>query len=201
MPAPAPKVEKSKVSTASERAPARPGHQGPTALADNRPQAAAQRQLQGLITQSPQVQQAAALQARVAQSPRQQQVVQLKAVSAPVQRKANRTGLPDELKAGVEHLSGHSLDDVKVHYNSTRPAQLQAHAYAQGTDIHLAPGQETHLPHEAWHVVQQKQGRVKPTMQLKSKESVNDSTGLEKEADVMGSKSLNAVSKPAAPTR
>jgi hypothetical protein len=27
------------------------------------------------------------------------------------------------------------------------------------------PGQEQHLPHEAWHVVQQKQGRVKPTGQ------------------------------------
>jgi len=50
-----------------------------------------------------------------------------------------------------------------VHYNSDKPAQLQAHAYAQGTDIHLASGQEKHLPHEAWHVVQQKQGRVKPT--------------------------------------
>lgn len=26
--------------------------------------------------------------------------------------------------------------------------QLQAHAYAQGTDIHLGPGQEQHLPHD-----------------------------------------------------
>ncbi|MCA8830315.1 eCIS core domain-containing protein [Hymenobacter pini] len=81
---------------------------------------------------------------------------------------ANRTGLPDALKAGVENLSGHSLDDVRVHYNSSKPAQLQAHAYAQGTDIHLAPGQEQHLPHEAWHVVQQKQGRVQPTIQMKA---------------------------------
>ena len=50
-----------------------------------------------------------------------------------------------------------------------RPAQLQAHAFAQGADIHMAPGQEKHLPHEAWHVVQQKQGRVKPTVQMKGK--------------------------------
>jgi len=71
----------------------------------------------------------------------------------------NTTGLPTQPKAGVESLSGHSLDDVTVHYNSAKPAQLQAHAYAQGTDIHVAPGQEQHLPHEAWHVVQQKQGR------------------------------------------
>lgn len=86
---------------------------------------------------------------------------------SPVQLR-NDTGLPDSLKAGVEKLSGISLDDVNVHYNSAQPAQLQAHAYAQGTDIHLAPGQEKHLPHEAWHVVQQKQGRVKPTAQMNS---------------------------------
>ena len=58
------------------------------------------------------------------------------------------------------------MDYIKVHYNSPHPAILQAHAYAQGSDIHVAPGQEKHLPHEGWHVVQQKQGRVKPTRQL-----------------------------------
>jgi len=68
----------------------------------------------------------------------------------------------------MENLSGMSLDDVKVHRNSGKSAQLHAHAYAQGSDIHLASGQEKYLPHEAWHVVQQKQGRVKPAMQLKS---------------------------------
>ena len=71
------------------------------------------------------------------------------------------------------------MDDVKVHYNSSKPAQLQAHAYAQGTDIHLAPGQEKHLPHEAWHVVQQKQGRVRPTMQMKGGVGVNDDDGVQ----------------------
>ena len=104
------------------------------------------------------------------------------------QRQPNRTGLPDQLKSGVENLSGVAMDDVRVHYNSSKPAQLQAHAYAQGTDIHLAPGQEKHLPHEAWHVVQQKQGRVKPTKQLKAGVQLNDEARLEREADVMGSK-------------
>ena len=102
----------------------------------------------------------------------------------------NRTGLPDQLKAGAENLSGISLDDVKVHYNSAKPAQLNALAYAQGTDIHVAAGQEKHLPHEAWHIVQQKQGRVKPTMQMKVGVPVNDDPGLEKEADVMGTRAL-----------
>jgi len=113
-------------------------------------------------------------------------------VSEPVRE--NNTGLPDNLKSGIENLSGVSLDDVKVHHNSDKPAQLQAHAYAQGTDIHLGPGQEKHLPHEAWHVVQQKQGRVKPTLQLKGKVNVNDDPGLEKEADVMGAKALQKMS-------
>ncbi|MDP5199816.1 DUF4157 domain-containing protein [Flavobacterium sp. DG2-3] len=113
----------------------------------------------------------------------------------PVQRKANSTGLPDNLKSGIENLSGHSMDDVKVHYNSDKPQQINAHAYAQGTDIHIASGQEKHLAHEAWHVIQQKQGRVKPTMQMKGKVNVNDDKGLEKEADVMGAKALQMKSK------
>ena len=106
----------------------------------------------------------------------------------------NSTGMPDDLKKGVENLSGHDMSDVKVHYNSDKPAQLQAHAYARGTDIHIAPGQEKHLPHEAWHVVQQKQGRVQPTMQMKGNVNVNDDAGLEKEADVMGQKALQLKS-------
>ena len=110
--------------------------------------------------------------------------------SNPIQKKGNSTGLPDKLKSGIENISGHSMDDVKVHYNSNKPAQLNAHAYAQGTNIHIASGQEKHLPHEAWHVVQQKQGRVKPTKQLKQKVSINDDASLEKEADVMGTKAM-----------
>ncbi|MFZ6776478.1 DUF4157 domain-containing protein [Undibacterium sp. Ji83W] len=108
-----------------------------------------------------------------------------------VQRQAastNDTGLPNHLKTGIESLSGMSMDNVKVHYNSRKPAQLNALAYAQGRDIHLSPGQEQHLPHEAWHVVQQAQGRVKPTMQMKAGVAVNDSAALENEADVMGRK-------------
>ena len=114
--------------------------------------------------------------------------------SNPVQREENKTGLPDQLKSGMESLSNLSLNDVKVHRNSDKPAQLHAHAFAQGTDIHLGPGQEKHLPHELGHVVQQKEGRVKPTVQLKGKVNVNDDAGLEKEADVLGTKALQLKS-------
>lgn len=110
----------------------------------------------------------------------------------PAQLKANNTNLPDNLKSGVENLSGVSMDDVKVHYNSDKPSQLQALAYAQGSDIHISSGQEKHLPHEAWHVAQQKQGRVQATMQMKEGVPVNDDPALETEADVMGAKAMNS---------
>jgi hypothetical protein len=100
---------------------------------------------------------------------------------------ANRTGMPDQLKAGVESLSGMDMSDVRVHRNSDMPRQLNALAYAQGKDIHLGPGQEQHLPHEAWHLVQQREGRVQPTTQVGGV-AVNDDAGLESEADAMGAK-------------
>jgi hypothetical protein len=102
----------------------------------------------------------------------------------------NTTGLPDNLKTGIENLSGFSLDNVQVHYNSNSPAQLHALAYTQGTDIHVASGQERHLPHEAWHVVQQMQGRVEPTLRMNGDIPINDDSGLEHEADVMGNRVL-----------
>ncbi|WP_148264788.1 eCIS core domain-containing protein [Collimonas fungivorans] len=98
---------------------------------------------------------------------------------------SNNTGLPDNLKFGIEDLSGLSLDNVKVHYNSPQPAQLDALAYTRGTEIHVAPGQERHLPHEAWHVVQQAQGRVAPTTAVHGV-ALNDELGLENEADRLG---------------
>ena len=165
---------------------------------DNRPEAIAQRKLQEIANTSKQVSQLRAFQEMPNNSSQAQKTAQLQSMAdnhstqqqQPIQKKENNTGLPDDLKTGMENLSGTSLGDVKVHRNSDKPAQLQAHAYAQGTDIHLGPGQEKHLPHEAWHVVQQKQGRVKPIMQMKGKVIINDDIGLEKEADVMGTKAL-----------
>ena len=110
-----------------------------------------------------------------------------KSASQPYAIRRNHTGLPDRLKSGLESASGFSMDDVRVHYNSSKPARVHAHAYTRGTEIHVAPGQEKHLPHEAWHVVQQMQGRVKPTGSIGGM-AINDSAALEHEADVMGGK-------------
>jgi len=173
-------------------------------IIDNRPEVIAQRKLQAMANNSPQASQLKALQDTVINSPLEKQTTQFQKMAKnysdkqqqPIQKKENNTGLPDNLKTRIENLSGYSMDDVKVHYNSDKPAQLQAHAYAQGTDIHLASGQEKHLPHEAWHVVQQKQGKVKPTMQMKGTVNVNNDAGLEHEADVMGAKAKKKLEKP-----
>ena len=69
---------------------------------DNRPESVAQRKLQAMANNY--------------------------STSQPIQQKENKTGLPDNLKTGIENLSGYSMNDVKVHYNSDKPAQLQAHA-------------------------------------------------------------------------
>jgi len=172
---------------------------------DNRTESIAQRKLQEIANTSPRTIQLKTFQSRADNNSWGQQGVQLAAMaddhSAQQEntiqkqagpehsRKENNTGLPNDLKLGIENLSGYSMDDVKVHYNSNKPAQLSAHAYAQGTDIHVASGQEKHLPHEAWHVVQQKKGNVKPTVQLKGRFNINDNSNLEREADVMGMRS------------
>ncbi len=99
----------------------------------------------------------------------------------------NGVGIPEELRTGLEKLSGVDLSNVNVHKNSGRPEQTGAFAYTQGKDIYLAPGQEGQLPHEGWHAVQQKQGRVAPTFKSKTGAPVNDDEELEAEADKMGS--------------
>ncbi|MDQ1923219.1 DUF4157 domain-containing protein [Massilia pseudoviolaceinigra] len=146
-------------------------------LTDNRPGTARQMALGAMANGS----------SRVTAQRRIQDLISPAAASAhPAPRKSNRTGLPLQLKSGIESLSGMCLDSVRVHYNSSKPAQLNALAYAQSNNIYLAPSQEKHLPHEAWHVVQQAQGRVQPTLQMKGNVAVNDDRRLEAEADAMG---------------
>lgn len=96
-------------------------------------------------------------------------------------------GLPSGLRQGVETISGMDMSNVQVHSNSSKPAEVNALAFAQGNEIHVAPGQDRHLPHEAWHVVQQRQGRVKPTFRMDNV-AINDDANLEREADTMGAK-------------
>ena len=108
------------------------------------------------------------------------------------QAKSN-TGMPVEVQAKMEKSFGTDFSNVKVHPNSSKASDIGAQAYAQGSDIHMAPGKydpnsqsgQELLGHELTHVVQQREGRVKATTQAKGI-PVNDDQGLEKEADNFG---------------
>lgn len=93
------------------------------------------------------------------------------------------TGIPGAVQAKFEAASGMSFEDVRVHYNSPRPAQLGAYAYTQGNQVYIGPGQERHLEHELGHVVQQKQGIVKADGYVKGL-PVNRDPKLERAADL-----------------
>ncbi len=111
------------------------------------------------------------------------------------EKEENRTRMPDRLKGGLEGLSGMDLSEVRVHYNSAKPAEVGALAYTQGRQIYLGPGEEGQLPHEGWHAVQQMERRVMPTMQAGGM-WINDDVGLEREADAMGAKALRQEAVP-----
>ncbi len=115
-----------------------------------------------------------------------------KSGEAPKQGSAD---IPNAMLKGFEALSGFSLDGVRVHYNSDKPAQMQAFAYAQGDHVYVAPGQEEHLGHEIGHVVQQKQDAVQATARLGGA-AINDSEDLEQSADVMAAQAAQIGDAP-----
>jgi len=110
-------------------------------------------------------------------------------------KQANRTGIPNTVKERFENKSGFSFDDVRIHYNSDKPAQLQALAYTQGNQVYIAPGQERCLGHELGHVVQQKRGGVRPTVRYNGV-GINDDEGLEREAEGMGGGAVQLLTGP-----
>ncbi|MCU0288586.1 MAG: DUF4157 domain-containing protein, partial [Acidobacteria bacterium] len=109
------------------------------------------------------------------------------------QRLANPYGIPEPIKKQMESTFQTDFSDVTVTPNSSRAPQLGALAYTQGNEIHFAPGMynphtsagQRLLGHELTHVVQQREGRVRPTGSISGK-PLNDSTELENEADRMG---------------
>lgn len=156
-----------------------------TSVEDNSPEAIGMRDFQSKVEGGEEMQELGNYQDKISEGTKEEAQ----------DKKPNNTGIPDALKASIEKISGYSLDDVKVHYNSDKPAAVEAYAYAEGTDIYIGPGQEEHLAHEVWHVVQQKGGKVKPTTKVEGEGAVNDDAGLEKEADVMGDKAVQSKSK------
>ncbi|MBB1486725.1 eCIS core domain-containing protein [Oceanospirillum sediminis] len=105
-------------------------------------------------------------------------------------RKEQWHPLPSRLRRGMETITGIDLKPVKVFYNSSKPAQVKAHAYAQGDSIYLAPNQQHHLPHELGHIIQQAMGMVEPTMEIDGV-AINDDPELEQQATDLGNLALN----------
>jgi hypothetical protein len=117
-------VDKAQENAASSQANAHVKQQGEGASLegmDQRPAAIAQRKLQGMADNSRGVKQLMAFREMGNKEAKCGQQLAM-------QKKENKTGLPDNLKSGIEQLSGYAMDDVKVHYNSDKPAQLQAQA-------------------------------------------------------------------------
>ena len=110
------------------------------------------------------------------------QAVIQKAEERQRRQQPNLTGIPTQMKLDFEQRSGLSFDDVRVHYNSDKPAQIGALAYTQGPQVHIGPGQDRHLRHELGHVVQQKHGIVRPSGKLRGRQ-VNTNPQLEQQAD------------------
>jgi hypothetical protein len=129
----------------------------------------------------------------------EEEELQMKKADAPLQLKANDNKMPEHVQSKMEKSIGADFSDVNIHVGS-EASDVGALAYAQGSDIHFAPGQynpesssgQQLLGHELTHVQQQRQGRVKPTMQAKGI-AVNDDAGLEREADIKGAKAAASI--------
>jgi len=110
-----------------------------------------------------------------------------------LQKNTNNTGMPEDIQAKMESALNTGFSGVKIHPNSQKATDLGALAYTQGNDIYFAPGKyepgsragQELLGHELAHVVQQREGRVKTTLQMQGV-SINDDPALEKEADIQG---------------
>ena len=106
--------------------------------------------------------------------------------------------MPAPVQAKMEQSFGTDFSAVRIH-EGPQAGAVGALAYAQGTDIHFAPGQydpgsergQQLLGHELAHVVQQAQGRVRGQTQLAGV-AVDDSSALEREADAMGARAAAA---------
>ncbi len=110
-----------------------------------------------------------------------------------------KVSMPDGVKDKMENSFGTDFSSINIHKDSEQATNMGALAYTQGNDVHFAPGQynpntqggQELIGHELTHVVQQRQGRVKPTKEQRKDLAVNDNPLLENEADTKGKKAAN----------
>lgn len=177
---------------------AKPNHEHRSGKGITRPHADAHTALQRAADASPQTHRMARLQRTVGASPQVQRLVQLQAIADSSPRSTaslaadTARALPGNVRTKMECALGMDFSSVRIHEGPQATA-MDAIAYTQGRDVHFAPGyyrphsqsgQEL-LGHELAHVVQQAEGRVSATRQLKGV-GLNDADHLEREADAMG---------------
>jgi hypothetical protein len=105
--------------------------------------------------------------------------------------------LPEQVRRAMERSFHADFGAVRIH-EDPHVAALGAEAYTRGADIAFAPGRYQPesaaglelLGHELAHVVQQAQGRVRPTLQARGL-PINDDEGLEREADALGARAAS----------
>jgi hypothetical protein len=122
----------------------------------------------------------------------------VEAFRVPLRQKAGGLPLPSDVRTKMETAFGADFSDVRVHVGR-EATSLGAIAYTWGTNIHFAPGQynphslqgQKLLGHELWHVLQQKQGRVRNP--FGGGVAVVQDHALEAEADRVGIKAAMTV--------
>jgi hypothetical protein len=108
--------------------------------------------------------------------------------------------MPAAVQHKMERAFGFDFSAVRIHHDD-QARSVGALAFAQGTDLHFAPGQyapqsqagQAVLGHELAHVVQQAAGRVRAPAQALGG-AINDDPELEREADRKGARA--AAGKP-----
>jgi hypothetical protein len=125
---------------------------------------------------------------------------------APPQGHAAEHPLPPPVRERMESALGRDFTTVRIHPRDASAPRLGALAYTRGEHLHFAPGVyrpgsaagESVLRHELAHVVQQRQGRVRPTRA--GPVPLNDSPVLEREADLFAARTPFAGAPLSAPT-
>ena len=112
----------------------------------------------------------------------------------------NKTGLPDNVKQGMESFFQTDFSSVRIHPESAKAPEVGALAYTQDTDIHFAPGQfkpdtsagKELIAHELTHAKQRKEKQIDPTISVGGM-PVNDDKSLEGEADEQAKKAVKSL--------
>jgi uncharacterized protein HemX len=73
-----------------------------------------------------------------------------------VRRQSLRRSVPPQLQARLQRLSGQSNQTVRVSSGEFRGSAQVTNAHARRGSVHLVANAPSLLPHEAWHVVQQR---------------------------------------------